>query len=56
MLVLNEDNRNVYLSSRNIQRTEVAVASNLNTYSIMKAQSLVLTESSVEQLGKLFNA
>lgn len=56
MLVLKEQNKNVYLSSRNIQRTEVAIASDLNTYSIMKAQSLVLTESSVEQLGKLFNA
>lgn len=56
MLVMKEYNQNVYLSSRNIQRTEVTVASELNTYSIMKAQSLVLTESSVEQLGKLFNA
>lgn len=56
MLVLNEPNKNVYLSSRNIQRAEVAIASDLNTYSIMKAQSLVFTESSVEQLGKLYNA
>lgn len=56
MLVMKDYNQNVYLSSRNIQRTEVTIASELNTYSIMKAQSLVLTESSVEQLGKLFNA
>jgi large subunit ribosomal protein L4 len=56
MVVLNEPNKNVYLSSRNIQRAEVSIASDLNTYSIMRAQSLVLTESSVEELGKLYNA
>ena len=56
MLVFNAPNKNVYLSSRNVQRTEVAVASDLNTYSIMKAHALVLTESSIEQLGKLYNA
>ncbi|TCO04023.1 50S ribosomal protein L4 [Natronoflexus pectinivorans] len=55
LLVLKEMDRNVFLSSRNIQRAEVSVASGLNTYSIMKANSLVLTESSVEQIGKLFN-
>jgi large subunit ribosomal protein L4 len=55
LLVLKEIDRNVYLSARNIPRTEVSVASGLNTYSIMKAQYLLLTESSVEQIGKLYN-
>jgi len=55
LLVLKEADRNIYLSARNIQRAEVAVASGLNTYSIMKAQYLLLTESSVEQIGKLYN-
>jgi large subunit ribosomal protein L4 len=55
LLVLGSENRNVLLSARNLPRTEVSVASGLNTYSIMKAQYLLLTESSVEQIGKLFN-
>ncbi len=55
LLVLKDVDRNVYLSARNIPRTEVSVASGLNTYSIMKAQYLLLTESSIEQIGKLYN-
>ncbi|HBG88125.1 MAG: 50S ribosomal protein L4 [Bacteroidales bacterium] len=55
LLVLAEANRNVYLSARNIPKTEVSVASGLNTYSIMKAKRLLLTESSVEQIAKLYN-
>lgn len=55
LLVLAEANRNVYLSARNIPKAEVSVASGLNTYSIMKAKRLLLTESSVEQIAKLYN-
>lgn len=55
LLVTKDIERNVVLSNRNIQRSEVSVASALNTYSIMKAQSLVLTESSVQEIGNLFN-
>jgi large subunit ribosomal protein L4 len=55
LLVLKDIDRNVYLSARNVPRAEVSVASGLNTYSIMKAQYLLLTESSIEQIGKLYN-
>lgn len=56
LVVLNQANDNVYLSARNVERAEVTTLSELNTYDIMKAKSLVLVESSVEELGKLFNA
>jgi len=56
LLVLKEANDNIYRSARNIQRAEVVVLSDLNTYDIMKAKNLVLVESSVEEFGKLFNA
>ncbi|MBI9061569.1 MAG: 50S ribosomal protein L4 [Marinilabiliaceae bacterium] len=56
LVVLNQANDNVYLSARNVERAEVITLSELNTYDIMKAKSLVLVESSVEELGKLFNA
>ena len=56
LVVLSQANDNVYLASRNIERAEVTTLSELNTYDIMKAKNLVLVESSVEELGKLFNA
>ncbi|OEU69314.1 MAG: 50S ribosomal protein L4 [Desulfovibrio sp. S3730MH75] len=56
LMVLNQANDNVYLSARNVERAEVTTLSELSTYDIMKAKSLVLIESSVEELGKLFNA
>lgn len=56
LLVLKEDNKNVYLSSRNIPKTEVLPYNELNTYSIMKAGSLVLSEGSVAELCNLLNA
>ena len=56
LLVFNEVDRNVYLSSRNVPKSDVARLSDLNTYAIMRAQSLVLSESSVQEIGNLFNA
>lgn len=56
LVVLKEVDRNIVLSSRNVPKSEVATLSGLNTYSIMKAQSLVLAESSVEEIAQLFNA
>jgi len=56
LMVLPELDKNIYLSSRNIPKSEVVTLSELNTYAILKAKSLVLFESSVEKLGELFNA
>jgi len=48
-------NRNVYLSGRNIPNNRVLNASDLNTYEIMKANNLILTESAVRAIGETFN-
>ena len=50
LFVLPEQNNNIYLSSRNLQDVEVVTISDLNTYSIMKASTLVLLESTVDVL------
>jgi large subunit ribosomal protein L4 len=50
VIVLPEQNKNIYLSSRNLQGVEVVTISDLNTYTIMKASTLVLTESAVDVL------
>lgn len=48
LFVLGELNNNVYLSSRNLKGTEVITNSELSTYKILNANSLVLLESSLE--------
>ena len=55
LLVLQNENKNIYLSSRNLERSEVTTANKLNTYDILNAQSLVLTEGAVEVLNTIFN-
>ncbi|MER3317970.1 MAG: 50S ribosomal protein L4 [Allomuricauda sp.] len=48
LIVLGDSNNNVYLSSRNLERSVVVTGSELNTYKIVNATSLVLTESALE--------
>ena len=50
LMVLPESNKNVYLSARNLNRAEVAIASNLNTYNVLNAGVMVVTEGA---LGKI---
>jgi large subunit ribosomal protein L4 len=54
LFVLAEQNKNLYLSSRNLKSTEVITALELNTYKIMRASILVLFESSLNILDKIF--
>lgn len=48
LFVLGNSNKNVYLSSRNLQNSKVVTASELNTYMIVNATNVVLLENSVE--------
>ncbi|MGY8885602.1 MAG: 50S ribosomal protein L4 [Flavobacteriales bacterium] len=48
LFVLGESNNNVYLSSRNLKGTEVVTNSELSTYKILNASSVVLFEGSLE--------
>jgi len=54
LYVFSERNKNIYLSARNVQGIEVVITSDLNTYGIMKASTLVLTESAVDVLQAAF--
>lgn len=53
LMVLPEPNKNVYLSARNINRVNVMEASTLNTYCVLDAGVLVLTESSLPVIDKV---
>ena len=48
LIVLGDSNNNVYLSSRNLERSEVITNSELSTYKILNANNLVLLEGSLE--------
>lgn len=50
LVVLGDLNKNVYLSSRNLKASKVVTNSELNTYSIINANKLVLAESSLEEI------
>ena len=55
LLLLPESNKNVYLSARNLQRAEVLEASKVNTYKILNADVLVITEKSLETIDGILN-
>ena len=55
LLVLPETNKNVYLSARNLQRAEVIEASTLNTYKVLNADVLVMTENSLNVINAILN-
>ncbi|HCI55914.1 MAG TPA: 50S ribosomal protein L4, partial [Bacteroidales bacterium] len=54
IFVLPKQNKNIYLSSRNLQGVEVVTVSELNTYKIMNASILVLSEGAIDILQKTF--
>ena len=55
LFVLGESNNNVYLSSRNLKRSNVVTSSEISTYGIMNANSVVLFEGSVEGIVSNLN-
>jgi large subunit ribosomal protein L4 len=55
MLVLNENDNNVYLSSRNLKDLNIVTVAELSTYNIMAAGNLVLSSSSVKQIEDILS-
>ena len=53
LMVLPEANKNVYLSARNLQRSEVILASSLNAYKVLNADVLVVTENSLKTIDTI---
>ncbi len=52
LVVLKNTDRNVFLSSRNLQKAKIVSASAINTYDILNANSLLIAESSIEEIQK----
>ena len=55
LFVLPEANKNVYLSARNLQKAQVIEAVNVNTYKVLDADVLVITEKSLEAIDAILN-
>lgn len=55
LVVVPEDNKNVFLSARNIPGTNVVTADSLNTYEILNANKLVIVEGAVEKIETILN-
>lgn len=53
LLVLADKNNNLYLSARNVPNTRLVNASDLNTYTVMNNNAIIITESSLEIINKL---
>ena len=50
LLILNEPNHNIYLSARNLNKTNVTSSADLNTYQIMNAGNILMVESSIKTI------
>jgi len=52
LFVIPENNANIYMSARNIQKNKVITAMDLNTYDVLNAAKLVLVEGSLSVIEK----
>ncbi|WP_127846672.1 50S ribosomal protein L4 [Psychroflexus aestuariivivens] len=55
LLVLDESNKNVYLSSRNLKTAKAVTVSELNTYNILNSNVLLISEGKLEELQNNLN-
>jgi large subunit ribosomal protein L4 len=55
LFVLDGSNNNVYLSSRNLKRTNVINGSELNTYTVLNANKVVISEACLEEIESNFS-
>ena len=56
LIVLADANKNVYLSARNLPKVNVVTVSELSTYTVLNAKTLVLTEDAVAAVEQIFKA
>lgn len=55
LLVLGSNDKNIYLSSRNLEKSKVINAADINTYDILNADNVILAESSVKVIENILN-
>ncbi|HPE40159.1 MAG TPA: 50S ribosomal protein L4 [Bacteroidales bacterium] len=55
LVLANDTNKNVYLSSRNLKRTKVIRACDVNTYDVLNAKQLIIFENSIPEFEKMIS-
>ncbi|MEX2380454.1 MAG: 50S ribosomal protein L4 [Vicingaceae bacterium] len=55
LMIVSDLNKNLYLSSRNLQGTKVVVASEINTYDLMNAKSVLISEGALEKIETILS-
>jgi large subunit ribosomal protein L4 len=55
LMVLKEDDKNIYLSSRNLEGAEVVTISELNTYKILNANNVIVCEGAMKELENVLS-
>ncbi len=55
LILVSGENKNVFLSSRNVQKTQVTTVDEVNTYDLINAECLILCESTLDQLKERLN-
>lgn len=55
LMIVSELNKNLYLSSRNLQGTKVVTASDINTYDLMNAKSVLVSEGALEKIETILS-
>jgi len=56
LIVLGTTDKNVYLSSRNVPNTKVTTAAQLNTYEILRAKRIIMTQDALEVIDNTLNS
>jgi large subunit ribosomal protein L4 len=55
LMIVPDYNNNVYMSGRNLPKTKVVAAKDVNTYEILNANKVIIVEDSVKAFENLFN-
>ncbi|MDE0470336.1 MAG: 50S ribosomal protein L4 [Ekhidna sp.] len=55
LFLVNEGNKNAYLSSRNLKKANVTTVAEVNTYDLINAENIIFCESTLNQLKERFN-
>lgn len=55
LMLINSESKNVYLSSRNLQKVNVSTVAEVSTYDLINAENIILCESTLDQLKERFN-
>lgn len=55
LLILGEKNDPVYLAARNLKKVKVVTAESFNTYDVLNAKKVILTQGSIERIVQILN-